>query len=446
MNITQDIYTVSQLNSTVRCLLEHHLTIVWVEGEISNFAAPHSGHWYFTLKDAAAQVRCAMFRANQRHLGFSIKDGMHVLMKARVSLYENRGEFQLIAEEIEERGEGKLRRAFEMLKKKLEAVGWFDMIHKKPLPLFPTQIGIITSPTGAAIRDILHVLNRRYPCAPIIIYPTLVQGGRAASHIAQAIQIANERQECDILILARGGGSLEDLWPFNEENVAEAIYHSKIPIISGVGHEIDFTIADFVADHRAPTPSAAAEIITPDQTELLALFFRHKQQINRKMHHILITFKQKLLWVQKHLTQQDPKRHLREKMQRIDFCELTLMQLQSRLLTQLRNNIMSIQNKLYLQSPLYHLRILRHQLNTLNISLPIVFHHFLKQQSMQVVKMADKLHALSPIATLQRGYAIAMNAYGSILQDAYLIKQDDEITVKLHNGILNCIVKKIEMK
>src|SRR3990167_2179819 len=215
----ESIYSVSRLNSEVRTLLENTFPLVWIEGEISNFAAPNSGHWYFSLKDANAQIRCAMFRGNQRKLNFLPKDGLHVLLRARVSLYENRGEFQLIAEYIEDRGEGKLRRAFEALKKKLQLAGLFDPAHKKTLPAFPRHIGVITSPTGAAIRDILTVLKRRYPCASVIIYPTLVQGTAAAPHIVNAFQIATRRNECDVLILARGGGTLEDLWSFNEESV-----------------------------------------------------------------------------------------------------------------------------------------------------------------------------------------------------------------------------------
>src|SRR3990167_3374727 len=264
----KEIYTVSELNADARALLEGTFDRLWIEGEISNFVAPGSGHWYFSLKDANAQVRCALFKGSQRKINFTPKNGMHVLLRAGVSLYEARGEFQLIADFMEERGEGKLRRAFEILKKKLETAGWFSEEHKKEITEYPQCIGVVTSPTGAAIRDILHVLKRRYPCVPVIIYPTLEQGETAAPAIAKAIHLANQRKECDVLIVARGGGSLEDLWPFNEEVTAKAIYESKLPIISGVGHEIDFTIADFVADVRAPTPSAAAEIAVPDRTEI----------------------------------------------------------------------------------------------------------------------------------------------------------------------------------
>lgn len=394
-----EVYTVSRLNNEVKGLLEGTFTHIWVEGEISNFASPASGHWYFSLKDAGAQVRCALFRGSQRRLNFTPKDGLHVLIRARASLYPNRGEFQLIAEHIEERGEGKLQRAFEALKKKLEAAGWFDPAHKKSFPIFPKQIGVVTSPTGAAIRDILTVLKRRYPCVSVIIYPTLVQGNTAAPEIAKAIETANLRNECDVLIVSRGGGSLEDLWPFNEEIVAKAIYESRLPVISGVGHEIDFTIADFVADLRAPTPSAAAEIITPDKNELLAKLNRQQQQCMRQMQQKIAHSKQTLLWTQKHLQQHHPKRRLNERMQQLDFLEATLAQL-------IKQRISKIQSLL--------------------------------------AQGAATLDALSPLATLNRGYAIVMKN-NNVLHDASETKPGDLIQVRLAKGRLNSRVEKVEL-
>jgi exodeoxyribonuclease VII large subunit len=395
-----EIFTVSQLNSEVRALLEESFAHVWVEGEISNFAAPASGHWYFSLKDANAQVRCALFKGNQRKLGFTPKDGAHVLIKARVSLYDARGDYQLIADFMEERGEGKLRRDFEALKKKLETAGLFNDEHKKPLPEFPRCIGVVTSPTGAAIRDILHVLKRRYPCASVIIYPTLVQGSTAAPAIVKAIQVANQRNECDVLILARGGGSLEDLWPFNEEMVAQAVYQSALPIISGIGHEVDFTIVDFVADYRAPTPSAAAEIATPDQTELKQLLTSQRQQLARCMLRKFSTVKQQLDWTQKHLTQLHPKRKLTEKMQHLDFYELKLITLM-----------------------------------TTHIS----------AQKAALGSAAATLDALSPLAVLNRGFAIA-SIEGRVIHAANEVSPDDEINVRLATGALICYVKTIEQQ
>lgn len=392
----QEIYTVSRLNNEARYLLEDAFPMIWIEGEISNFAAPHSGHWYFSLKDHSAQVRCAMFRGSQRQLNFVPKDGAHVLIRARVSLYENRGEFQLIAEHLEERGEGKLRLAFEALKKKLEVAGLFDQKHKKTFPVFPQHIGIITSPTGAAIRDILTVLKRRFACAPIMIYPSLVQGEMAAPAIVQALQIANQRRECDVLVLTRGGGSLEDLWPFNEESVAYAIHQSNIPIITGIGHEVDFTIADFVADKRAPTPSAAAEMLTPDKNELLKIIKRHQLYFYRYIQQKLAASKQHLSWVYKHLYQQHPKRQLREKMQRLDFYELALVQYQRRLLDQLRAKLSNA---------------------------------------------SATLDALSPLATLSRGYAIATKQH-QILTNINAVTEGDQITLQLAVGQMDCTVER----
>jgi exodeoxyribonuclease VII large subunit len=397
----QDIYSVSRLNNEVRMMLEESFRLVWVEGEISNFAAPHSGHWYFSLKDPQAQVRCAMFRANQRSLGFTPKDGMHVLIRARVSLYPNRGDYQLIAEVMEERGEGKLRRAYEILRKKLEDAGLFDPARKKPLPAFPKQIGVITSATGAAIRDILTVLKRRFPSLPVIIYPTLVQGESAAPAIVKAIEMANRRNECDVLILARGGGSLEDLWPFNEEILAHAIYQSQIPIISGVGHEVDFTISDYVADLRAATPSAAAEIVSPDSSELLNKLSRLNQQLPRLLQNKLKAIKQHLHWLEKHLLQQHPKRRLMEKMQRLDLCELRLITLMT--------------NKL-------------------------------KEKQAKLANAADKLDALSPLATLKRGYAIASTKDGQVIRTGKEVKPGDVLDVKVMQALIHCHVQKVDIQ
>lgn len=437
----EEIYTVSRLNSEARLLLEDTFFSVWVEGEISNFAAPNSGHWYFSLKDAGAQVRCALFRGSQRKLNFVPKDGMHVLIKARVSLYENRGEFQLIAETIEERGEGKLRRAFEGLKKKLETAGLFDATHKKTLPAFPQQIGIITSATGAAIRDILIVLKRRFPSVPIIIYPTLVQGETAASSIVKAIQTANRRKECDVIILARGGGSLEDLWCFNEEIVAHAIFQCQIPIISGIGHEIDFTIADYVADVRAPTPSAAAEIAVPYQTELLQLLERYQQLILRQIQRLLTSAKQNLNWIHKHLYQQHPKRRLTEKMQRLDFSEATLMQLQNRLIAKLSAKLNDLKHQLYHQIPFHDIN---HKKHYINLSLQQFNQLIVKQLTKKKLILANTaatLDAISPLATLKRGYAIVTTKDQHVIHHTAEVSTGDSINVRLSDGSVDCVVK-----
>jgi exodeoxyribonuclease VII large subunit len=270
--VGRDIYSVSRLNREVRALLERGFGSLWLEAEISNFSRPSSGHWYFTLKDSQAQVRCAMFRQRNMLCSFTARDGQKVLVRARIGLYEPRGEYQLIVDHMEDAGLGALRRKFEELSARLAAEGLFAPERKRPLPALPRRIGVLTSPSGAAVRDILHVLARRFPAAAVLIHPVSVQGAQAPAEIISMLQLAGRRAECDVLILARGGGSLEDLWAFNDEQLARAIAASPIPIVSGIGHEIDFTIADFAADVRAPTPSAAAELVVPDAGEWLAEF------------------------------------------------------------------------------------------------------------------------------------------------------------------------------
>lgn len=435
----EDIYTVSRLNNEVKSILEECFPYIWVEGEISNFAAPHSGHFYFSLKDATAQVRCAMFRSNQRKLNFTPKDGLHVMIKARVSLYENRGEYQLIAEAMEERGEGKLRREFELLKKKLEAAGLFAESHKKPLPPYPTKIGVITSATGAAIRDILTVLKRRYPCVPVIIYPTLVQGTTAAPTIVKAIATANQRQECDVLILSRGGGSLEDLWPFNEEIVAHAIYKSDIPIISGIGHEVDFTIADFVADVRAPTPSAAAEIATPDRMELLAILARQTHQLSRQMHNKISHSQQQIDWTSKHLLQLHPKRKLLEKTQQLDYFELHLVQLQHRFLNKLQLKWQENSAALLQQNPQNRIQACQYEAHGLLQQLSNLMRNQLDHKQNLLANAASTLDAISPLATLKRGFAIVTKGQ-KVLHSSHDVAVGDEVSVTLSQGKMQCTV------
>ncbi|MBV8307428.1 MAG: exodeoxyribonuclease VII large subunit, partial [Gammaproteobacteria bacterium] len=275
----RDVYSVSRLNREVRVLLERGLGVLWVEGELSNFSQPASGHWYFSLKDRDAQLRCAMYRVKNSLVGFTPRAGMQVLVRGRISLYEPRGEFQLIIEHLEEAGVGALRREFERVKARLAADGLFSAERKRALPRFPRRIGLITSPSGAALRDVLKILARRYPPASVLIYPSPVQGAAAVPTLVAALASASSRAECDVLILARGGGSLEDLWAFNDERVARAIHACTVPVVCGVGHEIDFTIADFVADARAPTPSAAAEMVVPDRDACLEALARSAQRL-----------------------------------------------------------------------------------------------------------------------------------------------------------------------
>jgi len=441
---SEEIYSVSRLNREVRFILEGSFPLLWVEGEISNFAAPHSGHWYFSLKESTAQVRCAMFKLNNRKLDSLPKDGMHVLIKARVSLYEGRGEFQLLVEHLEEAGEGKLRQEFEALKKRLFEAGLFSESHKKTLPAFPKTIGVITSATGAAIRDILSVLARRFSYAAIIIYPTLVQGELAASQIVKAIQTANQRNECDALILARGGGSLEDLWPFNEEMVAKAIYQSELPIVSGVGHEIDFTIADFVADLRAPTPSSAAELLTPDQTEILATLLQKKMILNRLINQKLDVVRQQIVWMKKNLDQQHPKRRLLEKTQALDLFEAAFIRLQFKFFTAQKSTLQTLQAKLFGLTPEHKIHTLQHRVNHLTKILQNSMMQQLQRHQQSLGTLSAKLDALSPLSTLQRGFAIATRGADlHILKTAREVKPGDKINVRLQDGLLACLVEEV---
>lgn len=307
---TSSIFTVSRLNQTVRLLLEQEMGQVWISGEISNFTQPASGHWYFTLKDDTAQVRCAMFRNSNRRVTFRPQHGQQVLVRANITLYEPRGDYQIIAESMQPAGEGLLQQKYEQLKAKLQAEGLFDQQYKQPLPSPAHCVGVITSKTGAALHDILHVLKRRDPSLPVIIYPTAVQGDDAPGQIVRAIELANARGECDVLIVGRGGGSLEDLWSFNDERVARAIFASRIPVVSAVGHETDVTIADFVADLRAPTPSAAAEIVSRNQQELLRQIQSAQQRLGMAMDYYLANRSRRFTQIFHRLQQQHPQLRL----------------------------------------------------------------------------------------------------------------------------------------
>ncbi len=440
----ENLYTVSQLNREARQILEGCFPAVWVEGELSNFKAHSSGHWYFSLKDAQAQISCALFRGQNRKISFQPKDGLQVKIRGQVSLYEGRGSYQIIVDTMEEAGLGQLQKAFEALKKRLSEAGLFDPAHKKPLPTLPACIGVVTSPTGAAIRDILSILKRRFPGIPVIIYPTLVQGETAAAQIVNAIRSANRRKECEVLILARGGGSLEDLWPFNEEIVAQAIYHSELPVISGIGHEIDFTIADFVADKRAPTPSGAAEQVTPDRRELWLTLQQEKRHLVKQMLAKLGPLRQQLDWTQKNLQQQHPQRKLAEKTQLLDSYEAHLVRLQTQLLQERQAILKTCSARLLGLTP-YH-RI-NHQLQQLKLqqeNFKTRIRTVLHQQQLQMSQAAATLDALSPLNTLSRGYAItARQTDHHILRSVDEVQKGDKVNVRLMKGSLDCVVEEV---
>src|SRR6202162_2183045 len=335
----RDIYSVSRLNREVRLLLERGFGSLWLEAEISNFAKPSSGHWYFSLKDATAQVRCAMFRQRNILCAFIARDGQKVLVRARIGLYEPRGEYQLIVDHMEDAGLGALKRQFEELSAKLEREGLFAAERKRPLPSLPRRIGIITSPTGAAVRDILHVLARRFPATAVLIYPVSVQGAQAAAEIVAALEMSGRRAGCDVLILARRRGSLEDLWAFNDERLARAIVASPIPVITGIGHEIDFTIADFAADVRAPTPSAAAELVVPDAEEWLNAFVGFGARVQRCMRRRLEEQRERLRWLTGRAALVSPAARLGAQAQRLDELEQGLVRALRRRLQEHRERL-----------------------------------------------------------------------------------------------------------
>ena len=431
----------SSLNREARRLIEGRLGVVWVEGEISGLARPSSGHLYWRMKDETAQLRCAMFRQNNRRLSFRPDDGQHVLARGRVSIYEPRGEYQLVVEYLEEVGEGLLRRRFEELKRKLAAEGLFDARHKRDTPMLPRRIGVVTSPSGAAVRDIVTVLARRFPAIPVLIYPTVVQGAGAAAEIASALELADRRGECDLLILARGGGSLEDLWSFNEEVVARAMAAVSIPIISGVGHEIDFTIADFVADVRAPTPSGAAELAVPDQAQWSARIDTLGERLSRAAGQRLAEPANRLAALAHRLQQSHPGVQLRHSSQRLDELETRYRLALRQLLEERRSRLSESAARLHGASPAERIKSLNERLGFLFRSLARAAHNTLHRRRERLVLARRTLESVSPIATLQRGYAIVTGGEtGAILTDAGAAPPGAAIEIRLARGELSATV------
>lgn len=402
----QPIWSVSQLNQQVHHLLTASFPTVLVEGEISNFSASTAGHWYFSIKDSDAQISCAMFRGKNRLVATPIENGMQIVVQAQVSLYTKGGQYQLIVDQVFPAGSGLLQQKFEQLKKQLHAEGLFHSIHKKSIPKIPNAIGIITSPTGAALHDIIHVIQRRFPSVHLILYPTLVQGSEATQQIIKAIDAANEHNQCDVLIVARGGGSLEDLWCFNEESVARAIFKSQLPIITGIGHEVDITIADLVGDLRAPTPSAAAESATPSSEELLS----HTKNLKQRMRHLtaikLNTLQQHSDHLQHRLKTQHPKNRLTQHKQLINT-SLQILNRAIQKIVQKKQHQLSLYKHTLYSAPLnYRLKFHQEKLEMLDKKLSknmqLIYVHYAKT----IAHLAQSLHQLSPLQTVQRGYAI----------------------------------------
>ena len=437
----REVLTPSALNARARDLLEGAFPLVWVEGELSNVSRPASGHLYFTLKDAAAQVRAAMFKPRSTYLRFRPTEGMHVLVRARVSLYEPRGDYQLIVEHMEEAGEGALRRAFEALKARLAAEGLFDAARKRALPRFARRIGVITSPSGAAVRDVLSVIRRRFPLVEVDVLPVPVQGKEAPPAIAAMLRRAGASGRYDVLLLTRGGGSLEDLWAFNDEGVARAIHASPVPVVSAVGHEIDYTVADFVADLRAPTPSAAAELLVPDRTALA-------HQLAQRRDRLALLMRRRLEALAQGLDQRLARLGAQRPQARLALGRERLMALLARLRHRERNALDAraaalarLHARLGMQHPQARLRAHAAHLQALRQRLQAATARGLERRARYLAELARTLHAISPLATLERGYAILFDAEGRVLRSVATADAGDALRARLADGELQLTVK-----
>jgi len=435
------IFTVSRLNQTVRLLLEREVGQVWISGEISNFTQPASGHWYFTLKDDTAQVRCAMFRNSNRRVTFRPQHGQQVLVRASITLYEPRGEYQIIVESMQPSGEGLLQQKYEQLKAKLAAEGLFDQQSKQPLPSPAHCVGVITSKTGAALHDILHVLKRRDPSLPVVIYPTAVQGEDAPGQIVRAIALANSRKECDVLIVGRGGGSLEDLWSFNDERVARAIFASQIPIVSAVGHETDVTIADFVADLRAPTPSAAAEIVSRNQLELLRQLQSGQQRLEMAMDYYLANRTRRFTQLEHRLQQQHPQLRLARQQTVLERLRQRMTYAMDNQLKRSGQRQQRMTQRLNQHSPQPRIHRAQNRVQQLEYRLAQLMSARLSVTRERFGNAMTHLDAVSPLATLARGYSVTTATDGNVLKQTKQVKAGDVLTTRLVDGWVESEVK-----
>ncbi len=444
-----DVFTVSQLNQRAKQLLEITFSSVKVEGEISNLSRPSSGHWYFTLKDKGAQVRCAMFRSRTAQIKFQPKEGDQIIVRGKVSLYENRGDYQLIVDAMKPAGEGQLQQAFIQLKQKLGAEGLFNPEHKRALPAAIKRIAVITSPTGAAIHDILTVLKRRFPAIEVDIYPVQVQGQDAAQQMIWSINQANsdarnatKEQATDVIIIGRGGGSIEDLWSFNDEQLARTIFHSDLPIVSAVGHEVDFTIADFVADIRAPTPSAAAELLSPNREEYLSRLQALSARLENSIQQQLQNKQWQLQSAQRGL--QHPGDKLSQYAQTLDMLELRMQQSQKNNLDRLLKKLTQSQQRLQQQSPANKLQQIETQLGYCQQRLRNAMKQLLSNKAERLQQNALLLNAVSPLQTLGRGYAILQTPTEVVIRDSHDVKKGDLISARIGHGSLELTVEKVK--
>ena len=439
------IISVTKLNRLARQVIESEIGQVWVTGELSNFVAAASGHWYFTMKDSKAQIRTAMFKGANRSVKFTPKAGDKVVVRGNLSLYEARGDYQLIAEHMEPEGLGQLKQAYEALKAKLSTEGLFSMDTKQTIPENVKRLGVVTSPTGAAVHDILNVLKRRNPSIEVILYPSLVQGDSAAQSIADQIHLANKRQEVDLLIVGRGGGSLEDLWAFNEEAVAYAISASVLPIVSAVGHEVDVTIADYVADMRAPTPSAAAELVSTDKSQLQRAISQLELRLASLFKQHLQRFKHDASLVESRLANVHPAVQIKQATQQCDQLQLRLEQLMQQGIAQRQARLENTALRLHHRSPASELKVQQTRLNQLQSSLNNAQNNALIQKRTQLQRIADILNSVSPLSTLSRGYSISFKGE-DVVKSAAEVAVGDKLSTRLSDGKITSTVISTDFK
>ncbi|WP_394221138.1 exodeoxyribonuclease VII large subunit [Alteromonas gracilis] len=440
---SRQILTVTKLNRLARTVLEGEIGLIWLSAEISNFVAAASGHWYFTLKDNKAQVRAAMFKGANRNVRIRPKEGDKILVRASVGLYEARGDYQLVVEHMESDGEGALKQAFEALKFKLNNEGLFDAARKRPLPDRINRIGVITSSSGAALHDVLSVLKRRSPQTEVIVYPSMVQGETAPQQLINALRTANHRAEVDVLLLTRGGGSLEDLWCFNDESLAREVAASALPIVSAVGHEVDFTISDFVADVRAPTPSAAAEILSQDSTALFQTLNQQKQRITRAIQQYLQASKQQLALKKQRLNALHPQSRIQSQWQTLDRLQLRLAHKMQSDLAKAEKQLHALEHKLNQQSPSAKVARAKDKLHYANAKLVSSMNAFIKSKKNELGSKVTLLQSVSPLSTLARGYSITLTESATVNRIDQ-VNIGDEIKTRVTDGEITSTVSNIQ--
>jgi len=436
------IYTVSTLSEEIKNLLEAKFDFVWVEGEISNFRAPTSGHFYMVLKDEKAQIKAVMFRPQTRYLKFMPQDGMKVIVRGRVAIYEPRGEYQVILDYMEPLGVGALALAFEQLKKKLAAQGIFDQGIKKPLPFLPQRVAVITSPTGAAIHDFLKIIRRRFANLEIIVVPVKVQGEGAAAEMVEALELVNRELDVDVIVLTRGGGSLEDLWAFNQEELALAIRASLVPVVSAVGHEIDVTISDLAADLRAPTPSGAAELLVVEKETLKQQIMQLQARLQSGLKTDFASLQEKLRFLSKGL--RDPRKRLADSWLHLDEMESRLSRMMAFTIMDRKRSLAAGERALILHSPVKIMAGLKQNIEFQNRSMAMMVTRKLKDCRMGMSMLQEKLKDMSPLSVLGRGYSIARKLpEKKLLRSSSKVNKGDRVSVKLAEGELECLVEKI---